>query len=140
MRAIRYVFALGIALTTAPALAAERAHTDYMVHCQGCHLPDGSGFPARGVPDMREVLIPFAQTEEGRAYLVQVPGARLSALPDDRLAAVTNWILENLAMGEGTAQPYTAEEVARFRAMPLDDAAATRTHLIEAIAVSADPE
>ena len=123
-----------------PAFAAGRAQTDYMIHCQGCHLPDGSGFPARGVPDMRHVLIPFAQSQEGRAYLVQVPGSRLSALPDDRLAAAINWILEDLATGEGEAAPYTTEEVTQLRATPLADPAAIRARLLEEIAVSANPE
>jgi len=126
-------------LVATPALATSRAQTDYMVNCQGCHLPDGSGFPERGVPDMRAVLIPFAQTPEGRAYLVQVPGARLSLLPDDRLTAVTNWILNTLATGEGIAEPLTVDEVTQARAVPLEDAAATRARLIEEIA-NADPE
>ena len=38
---------------TSNCLAKERAHLDYMLHCQGCHLPDGSGFPNK-VPKLND--------------------------------------------------------------------------------------
>ena len=136
MTARKALAAALLCLLIAPAMASGRAQVDYMVHCQGCHLPDGSGFPARGVPDMREVLIPFSRMDEGRAYLIQVPGSRLAALPDDRLTDVINWILEDLAVGEARAAPFTVEEVTRYRGMPLNDAAAKRVQLIEQITAS----
>ncbi len=119
-----------------PALATERAQADYMVHCQGCHLPDGSGFPDRGVPDMRDVLIPFAQIEEGRGYLIQVPGSSLSSLSDEQLAHLLNWSLVELARGGGEAAPYTVDEVTHWRGIVLEDPGAMREQLLGQIAVT----
>jgi cytochrome c2 len=62
----------------------ERAAFNYQLLCQGCHTPDGSG--AQGVPQMRGVLGYFLGSDEGRAYLVRVPGSANAALNDAHLA------------------------------------------------------
>ena len=60
---------LGLGLTTSAALASDaRARADYMIHCQGCHVPDGRGFPNK-VPDMRATLPLLLSVEGGRAFL-----------------------------------------------------------------------
>ncbi len=133
MRAKLLSMVVGLCLLASPALATERAQADYMVHCQGCHLADGSGFPERGVPDMRSVLIPFAQIEEGRGYLIQVPGSSLSSLSDERLTVLINWILQELAQGSETAEPYSIDEVTHWRAIPLEDPGVARARLLEMI-------
>ena len=110
---------------------ADRAHVDYMLHCQGCHLPDGRGSPD-AVPDFVDHVGRFLEVPGGRAYLVQVPGSAHSPLDDAALAAVLNWIVR--AFGpEAVARrftPYAAAEVARHRATPLDDVAAVRAALL----------
>lgn len=104
-----------------------------MLHCQGCHLSDGRGFPGR-VPGLRD-LTRFARTAEGRAYLVRVPGVAQADLDDARVAALLDWVLANL--GDDTADPpdvarFSAEEVARARGVPVADLAALRRAVLEA--------
>ncbi len=138
MEAKTFILLVSLCAASMPALATERAQADYMVHCQGCHLPDGSGFPARGVPDMRDVLRPFAQIKEGRGYLVQVPGSSLSSLSDQQLTDLLNWGLEDLARGPAEAAPYTVEEVTHWRGILLEDPGAMRTQLLEQISAAAN--
>lgn len=103
------------------AFATDQVQTDYMLNCQGCHLPDGRGFPVRNVPDLTNHMGKFLSVEGGREFLVRVPGASTSDLPDDRLAAVLNWMLETFSPNEIPTDflPYTADEVGALRASPL---------------------
>ena len=73
--------ALGLLLSSSCSWATEPAQVDYMLNCQGCHLPDGSGFPARQVPDLRNRMGSFLSVPGGREYLVQVPGTAQTAPP-----------------------------------------------------------
>ncbi|WP_018718263.1 hypothetical protein [Arhodomonas aquaeolei] len=120
------------------ALAATAGHAgprgDYMLECAGCHLQDGAGM-APTVPDMRGVIGRMVQLPEGRAYLGRVPGAALSPLDDADLAAVMNWSLKAFAPQTLPAdfEPYTAEEVARLRADPVQQPARERRELLEAL-------
>jgi len=123
---------LGLGLTTSAVFAGEaRARADYMIHCQGCHVPDGRGFPDK-VPDMRATLPLLLSVEGGRAFLVQVPGSAMSALPNDRLAATLNWIVKNFTDDETVAvfADYTEQEVEQMRAVRLDNVFTTRDALI----------
>ncbi len=123
---------LGLGLTTSAALASDaRARADYMIHCQGCHVPDGRGFPNK-VPDMRATLPLLLSVEGGRAFLVQVPGSAMSTLPNDRLAATLNWIVKNFTDDKTVASfvDYTEQEVEQMRAVRLDDVFTTRDALI----------
>jgi mono/diheme cytochrome c family protein len=63
----------------------------------GCHTPDGSGEPGR-VPSIKETLVPFALNPNGRRFLIQVPGASQSTLTDAELAALLNWMVQNLSV------------------------------------------
>ena len=72
-------------LAAAPA-AAESPRILYLLHCQGCHLADGSGKPG-AVPPLAAALGRFPGVDGGRAYLVQVPGSAHSPLSDAELAA-----------------------------------------------------
>lgn len=104
----------------APALADTR--TDYLLHCSGCHLSDGSGTPHK-VPTLRNNLGRIVALAEGRGYLVRVPGSSQAMLDDAGLAAVINWVLtefnsETLA---DDFEPFTAEEVKEARSDVLMD-------------------
>jgi hypothetical protein len=48
-----------------------------------------------GVPAMRGVLGHFMRSEEGRAFLVQVPGVNNAGLSDAQIAELTNWLVAN---------------------------------------------
>jgi mono/diheme cytochrome c family protein len=120
-----------IALAAAAPAAAESPRVLYMLHCQGCHLADGAGKPGE-VPSLVGTLGRFPAVPGGRAYLVQVPGSAHSPLSDAALASVLNWMVASFgspADGSGFV-PYDAAEVARYRATPLVDVAATRAELL----------
>ncbi len=108
----------------------QQARFDYMMHCQGCHTPDGSG--ASSVPQMKDRVGVFLTSEAGREYLVQVPGSATSALSDARLANVLNWIITEFSGSSRSDQfqPYTEEEVGHLRQHPLNEVARYRAQLL----------
>lgn len=122
---------LGLALAAGTPAAAETPRVLYMLHCQGCHLPDGAGKPGE-VPSLVGTLGRLLAVPGGRAFLVQVPGSAQSPLGDAELASVLNWMVASLGGLAGSAGfvPYDAAEVARLRATPLVDVAATRAELV----------
>ena len=62
-----------LGLLSVTANGTDPAQADYMLNCQGCHLPDGQGFPARNVPPLNNHLGKFLHVDGGREFLVQVP-------------------------------------------------------------------
>jgi mono/diheme cytochrome c family protein len=119
--------ALALVIRT-PAAADPRA--DYMLHCQGCHGPDGSG-AAGAVPSFRGQVSKFLQVPGGREYLIRVPGVSQSELDDERIAAVLNWMIAEFDARDVAAfQPFTAAEVARHRRPPLTDVDTVRAELM----------
>jgi len=130
---LRRAAALGLVLAAlaAPPAAAESPHVLYMLHCQGCHLPDGSGSPG-AVPALRGEVARFLAVPGGREFLVRVPGAATAPLGDADLAAVLNWIVARFgpAAEAAAADPYTASEVGRLRREPLVDVAGARAVLV----------
>lgn len=123
---------LFLVLCAAPAIADPP--TDYMLHCRGCHGPDGGGAPG-AAPSFRGQVAKFLWVPGGREYLIRVPGTAQSELSDARTAALLNWILHEFSGGELPADfvPYSEEEVARHRRPPLTDVVAARRDLIGAI-------
>ncbi len=119
-----------------PAAATEQRQFDYMINCQGCHLPDGSGNPDREVPAFPGELGKFLSVPGGREYLVQVPGSALSGLSDDALAGVLNWMLETFSTAElpNGFKPYSGEELHAWRQRPAVDVARVRAELLQRIA------
>ncbi len=113
---------------------SERARIDYMLNCQGCHLPDGGG--AGDVPRMKDFVGNFLKVPGGRAFLVQVPGAANAPLDDARLAALLNWMLVEISRDQLPAdfRPYSADEVGEYRTTRLRDVLQTRAQLIQKIA------
>jgi len=129
-----YSSVLSVALSC-PLHATPDEQVDYMLNCQGCHLPDGRGFPARNVPDMRAHLAKFLWVKGGREFIVQVPGSAQSDLDDDALARVLNWMLRTFSASQVPADfsPYTAVEVGMLRQSPLIDVSNRRQQLIHQI-------
>lgn len=128
---------LGLLLTM-NALAGDvnyqRAHYNYQMFCQGCHTPDGSG--AMSVPQMKGHVGYFLEIPRGREYLVRVPGSATSALDDEQLAEVLNWILLEFA-GDSMApdyRQYTSTEVGQLRQAPLNEVVQYREQLLVEIA------
>jgi len=114
--------------TQTPRVAAQ-ARLNYMLHCMGCHLPDGSGAPDKGIPDMRDMLGHFLAVPGGRAFIVQVPGVMHSALSDQDIALLMNWLLPHFSsktLPPGTV-PYTGAEIVELRRnRPVDIPAARK--------------
>lgn len=102
-----------------------------MLHCQGCHGPDGSG-AAGAVPSFRDQVATFLRVPGGREYLIRVPGVSQSELDDERIAAVLNWIVGKFdASGQPAgAAPFTTAEVTRHRRPPLTEVDVIRRQLL----------
>jgi len=124
------------AAAAAPSsVSVERARGLFMLHCAGCHRVDGSGAPGFGVPTMINTLGQFQRTSAGRAFLLQVPGARNAAITDAELAALTNWAVKAFSAPTLPAdfQPYTTAEVTHWRANAPLDIAGTREAVVAAL-------
>lgn len=132
MRLALSAIALVIVLVLAPAFTANGAspHVNYMLHCQGCHLPDGTATP--GIIPPLVGAARFLSAEGGREYLVRVPGVALSTISSDELAALVNWMLEQFSPGlvPDDFKPYTADEVAEYRLRPLIEVDTIRKEII----------
>jgi len=127
------VLAVGIALLFgATGASAESPELNYMLQCQGCHLPDGSGTPGK-VPALAGSMARFGAVPGGREFLVRVPGSAQSPLDDADLAELLNWMLRRFGPAEEAADfaPYSADEVARLRRAPLTDVDSVRRDLLE---------
>lgn len=105
--------------------------------CAACHLPDGAGIPG-AFPALRENILHLAATEKGRDYLVYVVRKGVAGsletggttyygvmpavaadLKDDQIAELLNYLVTQVAPGEGTAEteapnfvPFAGEEIA----------------------------
>lgn len=113
------------------AAAGNPPEINYMLHCQGCHLPGGIGHPGI-VPKMQGEVGAFLNSAAGRAYLVQVPGAAQSSLDDAELAAVLNWMLPAFDQRvKADFTRYTAEEVARYRKTQLTNVSTVRRKILD---------
>ena len=119
------------------AVATDAVEFDHMMNCQGCHLPDGAGFPAHNVPAVAGNLGNFLGVDGGREFLVQAPGSAQSDLDDARLAAVLNWMLVSFSAEQLPAdwQHYSAAEVHELRKTPLIEVTPLRAALMDLIEV-----
>lgn len=108
---------------------------NYLLHCEGCHMADGSGQPGY-VPAFRYSVSRFLAIPEGRAYLGRVPGTSQSLLADSDRAELLNWIVskfdaDHLPVG---FRPYTADELSRYRRDPVSQASVERARILSQIA------
>ena len=127
------VFLLLILLSASATTGANEilARQNYILNCQGCHLPDGSGSKGN-VPKMNDFVGYFLHVPGGREFIVQVPGAAGAPISDQELADVMNWMLLNFSKNElpDPFVPYNAEEIAKLRKEPLIDMHHRREELI----------
>lgn len=105
-----------------------------MLHCQGCHGPDGGGAPG-GIPSFRGYLAKFLWVPGGREYLMGVPGVAQSELSDRAVASVLNWMVQAFSAQNLPPhfEPFSEAEVARNRRPPLVDVSAVRQRLVTQI-------
>ena len=112
---------LGASEAAWPGVAnPQRARIDYMLKCQGCHRPDGTG-DLTSTPPLAGEVARFLAVPEGRAFLGRVPGVASVNLSDERLAEVLNDTLYRFDAAHVPAdfKPYTAAEIAVLRKAPL---------------------
>ena len=112
--------------------SSRQAQIDYMLKCQGCHRPDGSGDRVSN-PPMNGAVAHFLKVPGGREYLGRVPGVATTDLDDARLANLLNWTLYRFDRANVPTdfKPYDAAEIRRLRASPLRvEAARTRAQLV----------
>lgn len=125
-----------LAVFVASATQASPAQ-DYMLYCMGCHGTGAQGVAGK-VPPLAGALARFMRNPAGRDYVLRVPGAANSALSDEELAAVLNWIARTYDGAElsKSTPPFTAAEVARVRHSPLASVPAARNAVLKSLAAS----
>lgn len=139
------LLALLLSLPAAPAQetqdganADERgqrlARQNYMLNCQGCHLPDGSGSPGN-VPKLNDFVGYFLHVPGGREFIAQVPGVASAPISDAELAGVMNWMLLTFSAKELPTpfKPYSAAEIGALRKAPLVEVDRRRGELLTRI-------
>lgn len=133
--ALLAAIAIADAANAQGALNEQRARLNWMLHCQGCHLPDATGTPG-GAPNMAGEVARFLKVDGGREYLTRVPGVANAGLPDDQLTELLNWLLVEFDESHlpDDFRPFTVEEIALGRKQPyVSEAAAVRAALREKI-------
>ncbi|MET0575377.1 MAG: hypothetical protein ABWZ83_05900 [Mesorhizobium sp.] len=126
---IRFLLPALLAIAAQPAAAGGDGRYLYILHCSGCHVPDGSGSTEGRIPRLDGVAGHFQKIAEGRKFVIQVPGVMNSGLNDADVVALMNWLVPRFAGDSLSAPfvPYTADEVAAARtSRPLDIFAARR--------------
>lgn len=125
------------AVRASPVPVLSPAQSDYLQNCGGCHGIEGRSLNRR-VPDLAKTAGLFLCTSETRAYFVQLPNVAFAHMDSKKLAALVNFVA--FGLGEGSApagaKPYTAAEVERLRAAPIDNTAlvAMRARIVAQIA------
>lgn len=130
---LRTVIALIALVAASKGYGTEpAARANYMLHCMGCHLADGSGNPP-DVPDTRGEMGRMLTVEGGREYLVQVPGAAQAPISDAELAGVVNYMLEtfNARSLPDDYVPLTPDEVTAWRKDWMPDVTKARQELLD---------
>ena len=117
---ILFIFILTIHPVSAADINQARAHQNYLLNCQGCHLPDAIGSPGL-VPKMKGFIGNFLRVAGGREFIIRVPGAASAPISDEELAELMNWLLEKYSKDQlpDDFKPYTAAEVGKLRKHPL---------------------
>lgn len=134
------VFALAGLLGVPLAQAGDRpAPANYLLRCSGCHGPDGSGAPAAGIPPLPGFISAFTHDEQGRTYLMHVPGVVSTGLNDREIAAVMNYVVVRWGDPKQAFTPFTPEEVTRLRAIEVADVVAYRRDLIKRLQAEGQP-
>src|SRR3954463_1915565 len=125
-----------VALAMSMANAANPAQ-DYALNCMGCHGTEAQGIPGK-VPPLANALSRFMRSPEGRNYVLRVPGAANSALSNEQLAAVLNWlaVTYDSSVSATRPAPFTSTEVAAVRHQPLLSVLATRSAVVHNLATT----
>jgi mono/diheme cytochrome c family protein len=118
-----------ILLLAIPSVNAD-PKVDYLLHCSGCHMPDGTGLSSV-VPTLHDVIGRMVAEPGGRDYVIRVPGVSQAPINDEKLTAVINWMLTEFSSETlpENFQPFTVTEVTRARSQLLADPLKYRAEL-----------
>ena len=120
----------------APTVQFTPPQRDYILACAGCHGLNGMSNSTL-VPSLKGLVGFYLNLPEGRAYLSRLPNVAFSALNDEQLAAVLNYMVFNIGAGSAPAgtQPYRAAEVGQWRRQPLTEVTLSkyRQRLVETL-------
>ncbi len=121
---------LAAALLVAVPLVQADPKVDYLLHCSGCHMPDGSGLN-NVVPTLHNTMGRMVAETEGRSYIVRVPGASQAPISDEKLTEVLNWMLTEFSSNTlpENFKPLTVKEVKQARSDLLADPLKYRAEL-----------
>ena len=136
MAALKNIAIALLFLSSAAFADDQRAKINYQIHCQGCHLPDALGFPGK-VPRMNNFVGYFLHSQEGREFLVRVPGVASSRMSDADITEMMNWLLRTYSAAQlpDNFKPFTVDEVAALRQNQEMNPEATRDRILRQIAV-----
>ena len=131
------LWSVGLAAADARAGGPEQ---DYVLHCQGCHRPDGGATPG-SVPALAGQVARFLHVPGGRDFLARVPGVAQASLGDGDLARLLNWMVSRFDAAHVPPDfaPYEAVEVGALRRQPLVDVSEARRRLVAAMERPAPP-
>lgn len=127
-RAVAAGLCVVLLMSTANAFA-QGSEYNYLLHCGGCHIEDGSGMPPH-IPDLRVEMPLFAAFTEGRAYIARVPGVIQAPLDTQQLTDVLNLLLSRFAPEGSNLQPFTEDEITRYQQEKLLDPKKLRDQLL----------
>jgi mono/diheme cytochrome c family protein len=121
---------LAAALLVAVPLVQADPKADYLLHCSGCHMPDGTGL-TDVVPTLHDTMGRIVTEPEGRSYIVRVPGVSQAPISDRKLTEVLNWVLTEFSSDTlpTNFKPLTVKEVERARSRLLADPLKYRAEL-----------
>lgn len=133
------VLLLIAALLSAPASAGERSpQANYILRCAGCHSLDGSGHIPGGIPPFPGFIDSFVNDDQGRTYLMHVPGVVASSLSDSEIAAVLNYVMQRWG-ATPDFQAFTRNEVTRRRALLVTDVVDYRRAVVQRLSAQGLP-
>jgi mono/diheme cytochrome c family protein len=128
--------AVAAAASAEPTAQFTPPQSDYVLACAGCHGIDGFSH-SKLIPTLNGLVGYYLNAPEGRAYLPRLPNIAFSALNDERLAAVLNYMVFEIGGGSAPvgAKPYGAAEVGKLRKQPLTEItlSAYRQGLVETL-------
>jgi len=127
-----------VAEPAAADIEQRRALFNYQMFCQGCHAIDGAGH--KSVPELKGFMHKFMGSQQGREYLIRVPGAANSVLDDVQLTELMNWMLREFGSQDKTSswEPYEVEEVSEYRKNPLNETIEYRQRLIAGLKLESE--
>lgn len=130
------------ALNSAPLSAGEvdgleinsaRAKFHYQMMCEGCHTANGDA--NNSVPRLQGFVGHFLNTQEGREFIVRVPGVANAALSDELLAELINWMFVEFAADSlpDTWTRYSSAELNTLRKQPLFETERRRAKVLQGV-------